>query len=271
MAKFWRSHPLSGNGSMFWISPWVELVYGRITIADHRTDTVPHLLNYAAAFANGEEAQFSLRFAPDNDKKKLEAIEQEVRPDRLAARRAELKQLLRVAVRGPSEPDDPDFENQSVEFLESVNQRADKRIEWILSLERNVGWQMIGTVNECDGFVALVTSLLLAKTNRQYLGQCGHCERFFIVESTEGKPRKRYCSDNCMLATNAKGSADRQRQRYKRNCAGAILLDKWAGRAPSDEVITQAVRRVSKEYPDATAEHLAERAQALISSDRKRK
>lgn len=149
--------------------------------------------------------------------------------------------------------------------------RVEGRIEWKLSLDRGIGWRVCGVVNEPEGFVAVITSLLLNKEHREFLGQCRNkkCGRFFVVERGEGKPRTIYCGDDCMLKANAAGSAARQRDRYKRRRAADLLVEGWHGRLPTEESIKSAIRGAFKTDPAATAEQLAKSATALLHSGRR--
>ena len=271
-AAYWRSHPLAGPGALFIVSEYVEQVYGRVVAADHRLDNAGGILKYAAAFVNREEVQFRPRALVGSvaDDKKLAAILPELQEERLSARRVELRRLLRAAVRGPAALDDPDFENQSDKLLEGIVKQTEGRIEWKLSLDRNVGWRVFGIVNECDGFVAVVTSLLLSKKHRELLGQCRKCQRFFPVEHTEGKPRRLYCTDECMNSVNAADGTARQRDRYKRIRAVALFIERH-GRSPNEDAIKQAIKQAFKDHPGATVEQLADYAKALIQTSRKRK
>jgi len=265
-AVFWRSHPLAASGVMFWVSQYVELVYGKITLGGHRTDTVGGLLQYASAFANREETQFLPRFISEHDERKLQAIRPDLEEAKLTERREELRRLLRAAVHGPSAPDDPDFGVQSDAFLQSVLART-KGIEWMMSLDRNIGWRVYGVVNDCEGFIAVVTSVLLHGSQRKLLGQCGKCARFFIVERAEGKPRTLYCRKECMTAANADGGAVRQRDRYKRNCAAALLIEGGYGPVVSRDAVKQAF----KNHPTSTADQLVGYAKAFVVEKARKK
>jgi predicted RNA-binding Zn ribbon-like protein len=263
-AVYWRRHPLAAPGALFWIEARLEAVFGKIAMSDHRTDNVPGLLTYAATFANGEEvAQRSSGSAPD------EAILPELESERVEARRLELRSLLHAAVSGSLE-----FEEQPDEFLESLlKQMGDSSITWMTSLDRGIGWRVYGRVKEPGAFIAVIATLLLNKEQRQLLGECQNpkCSRFFLVERTEGKPRKLYCGEDCMRAVNDAGSAARQRSRYKRQKAAEMLVERWHGRAPAGSDVRKFVLQAFHAQPDALAEQLAEHATVLLKNSRRNK
>jgi hypothetical protein len=145
--------------------------------------------------------------------------------------------------------------------------RTEGQITWQVSVVRKVGWQTFGIIEGPDAFVALVAGLLLNPTHREQIAQCRRCQKFFLVEYTEGPPRKLYCGDDCMKAVNAAGSAARARDRYKRNQAIRLLVEQRRDPDRSREAVKQAF----KNHPDATAEQLADHAKALLQSARRRK
>lgn len=273
-AQAWRGRPLRESGElMFWISPWVELVYGKIAMADHRVDTVAGLLAYAAAFANREEVQPGLRFAPDDDARLLEYVQREIQPERLEQRRQELCTLLRAAVQGPSNPDEPDFVKQPQEFLDDILKRIgepkDGRVTSMMSLDRGFGFRVYIKAHHPDAFIAVLAERLLNEKHRKLLAICKKCGRFFVVEQTMGRPRNIYCGDKCMDEADSVGSAARQRESYKRRRATQILIEQWTGRAPAQDKVRDAIKRAFKADPAATAGQLAKSATTLLHSGRR--
>lgn len=181
----------------------------------------------------------------------------------------QLRDLLRIAARGPSKPEDPDLERPSDEFIDVIRERAGRGIHWKHSLDRASGgaqWRHHAHITDADGFLALIASLLMSESNRDLLGQCHHCGKFFIVRApARGAPRRIYDSEACRKAANDAGASARQRERRVRLAAMGILK---AGKASRDR-LTAAVKRAQLENPGARAEQLAEQARKVMREKRK--
>jgi hypothetical protein len=266
-AAFWRRRVLGVPGAAFQPSAHAQLIYGSVLLGAHRLGTPIELLRYVIAFANGRENRLpigAIAFPPDDEK--LAAVLPELEPERLEARRKEMRALLGAASRGAAE-----FVKPPQQLLDATVKHAG-RIDWAVSLERGTGWRVLGTLSDPDTLVAVVTGMLLHEKVRQMIGLCGHpaCERepiFIVQRGTGGRARELYCSDACMMAANVQQAARRQRDLYKRNKATDMLVGE--GRAPTRDAAKEAVRQVFKADPDATAEELANKAKALLQSARK--
>jgi hypothetical protein len=271
-AVFYRPRPLVVGGVGFLIHRYLEALYGKIELGDQRVDTVKGLLDYVTDFANHTEVQFLPRtiWASSTEDSGAQALLRELSAERVEARRTEMLTVLRAAVHGPAVADDLDFSNQPEHLIRQILDLA-KQVNWIMSLDRDVGWRSYGVIQTADAFVSVVMSVLLDEKSRSLLCQCrnSQCGKFFAidVERTEDKPRKLYCGAECMHAVNAAGSAARQRDRYKRNRAADIL----AAKGYRSVATRAAVKQVFKVHPTATAEQLAAYAKALVQTGRKAK
>lgn len=256
----------------YYVHPHLEHIYGRVDLGAHRLDSPGGFLRYACAFANEEESAFRAVVWAETpaDEERAKAILPELTPDQVETRRAEIRQILDAAVHGGSTAFD--FERQPEELLQSVNKRRERGIDWIVSVDRGVGDRVYGKIWLPDAFVSALMSMLLNEKHRAMLCRCRYdgCQRFFVAEQKGKKPRTEYCSDECMDNVNAAGSAARQRDRYKRQRAVGVLLEKHR-RTLKAETAKQAVKQAFKSHRDASAEQLAAHAEHFIDLARKQK
>ena len=183
--------------------------------------------------------------------------------------RERLKQLLRVAVHGPSLSADLDLRNPTDAAIENISQRTGY-VRWEHRLERTPGGVELrhhARIKDADSFYWLIVTLLMKPGNRAAISQCGHtgCPEFFMAPKTAGRPQM-YHNDECAKAANAATADERQRNLRKRRAAITLLKGTSASKSRVQEAIKQAFR----DHPDETAEQLAVRAKALLKSGPKR-
>jgi hypothetical protein len=183
--------------------------------------------------------------------------------------RERLHQLLRVAVHGPSLPDDLDLRNPTDGAIENISQRTG-HVRWEHRLERTpagVELRHHAHILDADSFYWLIVILLMKPANRAAISQCGHtgCPEFFIVAKTAGRPQL-YHNEECAKAANAATADERQRNLRKRRAAIVMLKGSTASKARIQDAIKQAFSH----HSDATAEQLAAHARVLLKSGPKR-
>jgi hypothetical protein len=217
------------------------------------------LLEYVVDFVNRPQTKVTL----ERHGTKLDGEPVFRAADQLRVRgREKLRRLLLAAV-----TDDPDFANPSEDFI----RERTGGIHWEHRLEHvpgGAGWRHHAHILDADAFYNLIASLLMSAEHRQALAQCAPCGRFFMVEKpVKGRPQSVYHDEKCRRAANDAGAAARQRASRTRKAALKIL---GASKASKTEP-KAAIKRAQLEYPEATAEQLANHAKIILKGARKRK
>lgn len=230
------------TGPVFHLPAELERVYG--PIAGHDIRSARGLLEYLISFANRTCGAAMLEEFTHPGA--VRPIEQE-----------RLRELLVVAIDGPSSASDPDFANPSQQFLNEVRQRT-SQMKWTTALERTAAgaiWRHHGVLPDLASLRGLIETLLLNEELRRDLVHCRYrvCDNFFLQ-----KGRKRYCSEECMLLAHVQESAERKNKQRARN----VLVS----RGYSGTSVQAAVEHAAQERPGAKAKELA-----LYAEERLRK
>jgi hypothetical protein len=247
----WDRKTLFAAEALFHFPPSLAAAYGDFAGYDLSSET--SLIKYTIDFVNRPHRKVT------PEQIKLGVI--------LPRGREALRQILRVAVHGPSAPGEPDLRNPSDEFIIDIRHRAAKGIAWKHRLERTptgAQWRHHAFIQDADAFYALLATLLMSEEHRREFGQCKHCDRFFLVQKREqhdGRPERLYCCKEHRSATHAKGGAARQRDRRTRLKAGNLLK----GHPSAANMVTDVFR----DHPDATAEQLASYAKTRAARKHK--
>jgi hypothetical protein len=268
-AREWRNDPLYIGTIGIRVHPYLEHLFGNVTLAAHKLSTPEGLLKYAAAFANDEETVSIPRavFVRSDDglgaMEIAKAIEPQLTEERIEAWRVRLRAILDAAFKEPAGRDDLDFNSQPKSFLQGVAAATEGQIEWKLSADRGIGLRIYGEIRGPDAFLGVIKGMLLEQKKRELLSRCRTCNRFFLIERTMGATRRVYCSKKCMSKAHANDNSLRQRNVYKRQQATNLLVESL-GRNLRPDVAKDLVKRAFKARPNATYEQLAKHAGSLV-------